>query len=574
MSKPHLRKSENSPWFLTRYCGINFGLLRSVGYPSSSVDYLCMLHDRGYEQLIQDGQWKSAYLEWNQYDDAFVQGLTELMNNKIPKQLHEHVVIHVANALFHLKKAVLKHSDYLKSPEELPKSYLNKPHFLEYIVNKDGTIDVENTAHENDFITPDRPPKRLPHSISPRHPDLASLLRAREQEDDEDLLLAVNLSRSFTNLPGDPQEVDTGGNDMSSGQLDATPVTKTEPTYGFPNTVTQILPWNATFSVFNCIESRIAAFDIRMTTPYDMFRSNCTFLANNDTQTTGNNVLYGHLLDTFTSTSTTAANVTTAGQRYFRANSSLNMTQNKTTDAPYMREYWENFYKYYTVLGCEWELTATNITQEAGADLMIGYLYTSRVKPPVNFVQSGQTTQFVTPRDALHWKGIKWHTVNSDKGLNGINNILTIKDTYRRGDMKSNLEIMNDDKREIWNPIQQLPQVPEDLTVIVMRSPSAYATDRAADVAGISGVRRALPTVNFLLRLKYIVQFKELQETKEYMTNTGFEWTQPISNYRNITTAVTTEEASIKNREKNYTNTAPSILNAAADAIDEVMGEQ
>jgi hypothetical protein len=189
-------------------------------------------------------------------------------------------------------------------------------------------------------------------------------------------------------------------------------------------------------------------------------------------------------------------------------------------------------------------------------------------------VQSGQSTQFVTPRDALHWKGIKWHTVNSDKGLNGINNILTIKDTYRRGDMKSNLEIMNDDKREIWNPIQQLPQVPEDLTVIVMRSPSAYATDRAADVAGISGVRRALPTVNFLLRLKYIVQFKELQETKEYMTNTGFEWTQPISNYRNITTAVTTEEASIKNREKNYTNTAPSILNAAADAIDEVMGEQ
>jgi hypothetical protein len=590
MSKPNLRKSENSPWFLSRYCGINFGVLRSEGFPVHAVDYLCYLHDNAYQDLIDNGKSKEAYLEWNYADEAFMTGLEKLLNDGVKKSLHEHIVLQVAKGLFELKKAVVKKGETQLSPEDLKaNTYLFPKKYLQYAVAPDGSIEVEKTATESEYITPDRPPKRIPHSIAPKHPDLKTLLQNAEREDDEDLMLAVNLSDSFRNSPPST-DIDTGGKDMSSGQLDATPVTKATPVYGEQNTQTIITPWSGVFSVFNMCHDRINRVDLRMTSPYDVMRTFANDIAANArADDVGKNVLLRRPLylgtkfvaaagEPFSNTVAQAGGAITTtlafgppsaiGSRFIASDTKFLAGGNNKERGAWF-DYYSNNYKYYTVLGCEYEIKVTNITETPGADVMVGCLPTSRVKPPVQtVVGTGQnaTTYYASPFDAIAWKGVQWHVVNSDKGQNGINNILTITGTYRRGDNKQ-LEIMNDDKREIWNPKGQLPQVPEDLSLIFMKAPGAYAPDLART------------SVNVYVRLKYIVQFKELTEAMEYPVGTVNEfknYTTPISTWRDITdlnpqgVPNSSAEVSIKN-QNTTAGTEDKIRDApSADLLSEM----
>ena len=550
---PGLRKSEDSPFLLSRYCGINFGFLRSDGVPVNAVDYLCMLHDDGYQKLIDEGKFQDAYFKWNEYDEAFLNGLEKLVQDHGPKSLREHFVIQVAHNLFLLKKAVAKEAEHTQSPEDLhDQKYLSKQKFVEYQVLPDGSIEVLNTK-ESDYITPDRPPKRDRPTISPKHPDLQSLLN---DIDDEDLHIAVNLSNSFLDLPSDPQVTDTGGNDMSSGQLDATPVTKATPIYGEQNTKTIISPWNGMFSAYNLAHDRINRVDIRMTSPYDVMRTYCEPInANARPVEAESNTLYRrpmYLATRFAAASAipfgntaaaTGVAITTqisygptnAQPARYVAAETLFDTGGSNRERGAWFDYYAAHYKYYTVLACEYEIKVINVSETPGADVLVGCIPTSRVKPPVKAVVDN-TTFYARPVDAIAWKGVQWHMCNSDKGQNGINNILTIKGTYKRG-QHPDLEIMNDDKREIWNPLGQLPQVPEDLSLVLMKAPSAYAPDAA----------RA--TVNVFMQLKYIVQFKELEEHLEFPVSAQqfAQWRAPISTWRDSNTTPSTGEVTIKN---------------------------
>ena len=95
---PNLRGSENSPYLFSRYCGINFGFLRSVGFPSNAVDYLCQLHDDGYEQLIRAGKSYEAYFMWNKYDEAMLKGIEKLLaKTGIKGDALQTIVTHVAH---------------------------------------------------------------------------------------------------------------------------------------------------------------------------------------------------------------------------------------------------------------------------------------------------------------------------------------------------------------------------------------------------------------------------------------------------------------------------------------------
>jgi hypothetical protein len=589
MSKPNLRKSENSPWFLSRYCGINFGVLRSQGFPVHAVDYLCYLHDNAYQDLIDNGKSKEAYLEWNYADEAFITGLEKLLTDGVEKSLHEHVVLQVAKGLFELKKAVVKKGETKLSPEDLEgNTYLLPKKYLQYNVSPDGSIEVEKTATQSEFITPDRPPKRIPHSIAPKHPDLKTLLQNAEREDDEDLMLAVNLSESFRNSPSST-DIDTGGEDMSAGQLDATPITKATPVYGEQNSQTIISPWNGIFSVYNLAHDRVNRVDIRMTAPYDIMRTYMEAIDGNARPTSedAENVLYRRPMFQGTpyvpARGFIHANVAQPGQtaalplpaltttvltgpeqeikaRYIAANTTF-PTGGSNKERGYWFDYYANNYKYYTVLGCEYEIKVTNVSETPGADILVGYLPTSRVKPPVK-ASYGNPVQFAyaKPVDAIAWKGVKWQMCNSDKGQNGINNILTIKGTYKRG-QNNQLEIMNDDKREIWNPMGQLPQVPEDLSLIFMRAPSAYCAE---------GSR---PTINVYLQMKYIVQFKELVEAMEYPIGTSDafgKYTTPISSWRDVQTTPSADETAVKNTTVYGSGTSLIREVAKADKFSEM----
>lgn len=550
---PNLRHSKNSPYFFSRYCGINFGpLLRSSGFPVSSVDYLCYLHDEGYDKLIKAGKSYEAYAKWNQYDEAMLNGINILLQkSKIDKVSREHIVTQTARAFLVLKKHVMQEHDFDKSLEDLEEAkYFAKQKFIEYVVQPNGQIEVESTTKESDYITPDRPPKRLPHSVSPKHPDLKHLLDEVDNED-EDLLLAVNLSQSFSDLPSGTQDTDTGGDDMSSGQLDATPITPAKPEYLWPNTKTVMLPYSFAFSATNLKASKFNQVHFRMTTVYDIIRSTMTA----GTWSGAENALWPDMVRPYAADGAETNNA-------FTFNDSLWKIGNGVTEAPAMRKYWENFYKYYTVLGCEWEITVNNPSRLNGMDAMIGEMYTSRIKPP-SAVQEGANTYYVSPVDAVNWKGIKWHTINSDKGQNGINNLLTLRGQYKRGQLGAGLEISNDDEREIWNPISSVPQVPEDLTLLIMRHPAAF-NPTAQTMIGL----------NFYCRFKYIVQFKELKEQFEYpLSLSRSTWTQPISTWR--TGTLTTEETKIKDGFANTTTAADGkILSPTSDEIDENMEEK
>lgn len=201
---------------------------------------------------------------------------------------------------------------------------------------------------------------------------------------------------------------------------------------------------------------------------------------------------------------------------------------------PYMRKYYEDRYKYYTVLGCEWELTVTNVSEEPGADAMVGHLYTNEIKPPNEALPSNVDTEskLIPGAESMYWKGIKHDVVNSDKGNNGLNNQVTIRGKFKTGQSRS--EIATDDKVETWTERHFTPKLQEDLTLMFFKHPAAYCHSTAG------------PYLNCYLRMKYIVQWKELTSALKYISNAEIMGEPERSVWRNTAIAYDTVETAIR----------------------------
>lgn len=257
--------------------------------------------------------------------------------------------------------------------------------------------------------------------------------------------------------------------------------------YGLQETHTTILPWTGwmALALNNNGGSAPEQLKIRMNSPHDMI--DVTF----DTEPaagaayTAPGFYVNPSGDAVRSSTTFPKTFTTPGPT--------------TTERPAWRDFWGALYDYYTVLGCEYEVTIENPVKTDGADIICALQYDT-------YSSTATTTGNVMPldnmADVMAFKNIKWYNINANTATttNNRNNVQVIRGTYKPGQAKRN--IVNDGDVKTWSATGAAPTtLVEMLTLNFWRAPMAYATAYNA---------------NLQIRLKYIVQYKDLKLQARY----------------------------------------------------------
>lgn len=148
-------------------------------------------------------------------------------------------------------------------------------------------------------------------------------------------------------------------------------------------------------------------------------------------------------------------------------------------------------YSYYTVLGCEWELTGQSVwNTDAGIQIAHDY-YAPDTFPTATYSQMKQ------------WKNLEWDYIPSGKDATNGQSTRSIKGHYKRGQAKR--DVKTDSLTETWTLTGSTPQLLEMIYFNFFPDPIGSWED---DIA-----LRTLPSANFCMTLKYLVQFKDLKQT-------------------------------------------------------------
>jgi len=221
---------------------------------------------------------------------------------------------------------------------------------------------------------------------------------------------------------------------------------------------------------------------------------------------------------------------------YTNASFPTHITSNSTTEEPFWWGYWEELYRYYTVLSCEYEITVDN-PRGHGLDVLACH----------NIETYGTTGSMETPKaqtlqHAMATKNLNWQKITS-RAENGHTQIF--KGTYKPG--TAYRDIVNDGDVKLWTEVGSTPTLKECLRIWFYRHPLAAqqntlnqntdmvptivkttTTDTPAPAA-VQAEKSDLMNVdyqfhaNIQIRLKYIVQFKGLIAAAQYpgATNVG-----------------------------------------------------
>lgn len=172
---------------------------------------------------------------------------------------------------------------------------------------------------------------------------------------------------------------------------------------------------------------------------------------------------------------------------YPRASNTANAT------APGGRQYWSALYEYYTVLACHWELIATNSSSQnygGTPDVQVAYMYCGNTSIPA-----------ASTDEIRYWKGVNYRVLPSLTPGNMDDNTQVIKGSYYPGMYKR--EVRDDAKAKTWIQAGSNPALAERLHFRFNQT--------------FSGVTpRERTSVNCMLTLKYVVQWKDLVATQQY----------------------------------------------------------
>lgn len=176
---------------------------------------------------------------------------------------------------------------------------------------------------------------------------------------------------------------------------------------------------------------------------------------------------------------------------------------NGATERPQWRDYWANFYQYYTVLGCKWKATINNSGNARGADLVVGVQYDS-------YSDTVGTVGNIMPKskfaETLAFKNIQWTSVPCGTSEQDGENSRVISGTYKPGMIARNIQ--NDGDVKTWTATSNtLPALKEILTLNFFKDSLNYTT-------GLN------TSFNCCVELDYIVQFKDLREQARYPNST------------------------------------------------------
>lgn len=264
-------------------------------------------------------------------------------------------------------------------------------------------------------------------------------------------------------------------------------------TYGLQETHTTILPWCGYISTTGMTHGVPNVLNLRMTQPHDMVATTIQGLAAGGTWAKDfYNVPYND-----------AATRDTALAAEFPCTMD---TGAANTEVPSWWNWWKTQYEYYTVLGCEYEILINNPGSQPGTEVTVGWdtnSYSDTSGASGNITPDNQTLAIMK-----QWKGLQWRTVNIASNDNGKDNEVMIKGTYKPGQARRNIQ--NDGDVKTWIATNNggtpaAPTLKEFLTLYFYRGELAYFKPASRTLG-----------VNMQIRLKYIVQFKDLRRNLRY----------------------------------------------------------
>lgn len=188
---------------------------------------------------------------------------------------------------------------------------------------------------------------------------------------------------------------------------------------------------------------------------------------------------------------------------------------------PWYREYYEKLYQYYTVLGCEYEIVMC-CPCIAGRKALVA--------TSIETTGSTESTSTVLPinvplRELYGMKNIQFEEVNGRDSAIGQNNFAIIKGQYKPGTGKR--DVSNDGDVKLWiktasDGTGSSPTFVERLQVMAYAHPFY---NMGNDQNGVINGAEQPPephseiNLNFQVRVKYIVQFKQLYSAARYPIN-------------------------------------------------------
>lgn len=242
---------------------------------------------------------------------------------------------------------------------------------------------------------------------------------------------------------------------------------------GIPKQYTTILPYEATGLVTNLSITQGQAnslIQIRMNSIYDIIRNNTAWSSNPNP---------------------------------------VADTADGTINTPYWRDYWAQYYEYWTVVECRYKIRVWNTTNVNDRVLGVFWGYTGIQQPPLTISGGTAATDVDLTYDGFRrWKGFKSalvQTAPSDAAarstpLYSDKYAATIKGVYHPGD--GTHEVVEDELAQTWIRGDAVPKEQNNLSIIITRGPMQSITSAMS--------------YRVRIELEYVVQYKDQKEIWQF----------------------------------------------------------
>lgn len=335
------------------------------------------------------------------------------------------------------------------------------------------------------------PPRRtLRNEPSTDTPDTIDMSR-RNDDDDEDMRLAVDVSRNWNTEANASAEAKTSKIASASGGkgVQETPITRTPPSWGIPETHTTVIPLTTYFTPALLDHGACVPFEFRLNCPYDPIQS-----------APGAPVAGAAL-------SKGLFNSQVGSSNSWPATLSTYPVQPTGGDKPGWIDYFDTLYDVYTVIGCKWRLTAQNPQTVNGQGAIIGWGIQTYGSASAGNVYPASATL----NETFMWQDLSYKICSEVDTEDRSGGIAVIADDWYPGKGKRN--VTNDEDVTTWTAVGSAPSFKEELKLMFWKAPLASGNGVASGFGHTS--------LNCMLSIEWIVQFKDLKQEARYPFASG-----------------------------------------------------
>lgn len=185
-------------------------------------------------------------------------------------------------------------------------------------------------------------------------------------------------------------------------------------------------------------------------------------------------------------------------------------TSDGGNETPMLREFWQNIYRYWTVVKTHYKVRFwTNDATDQEFDIWC--YHHGQQMPPVTVGGSGGTTMYSKYRRLhrhAHYKTLNtYNSAATEKPL--FKNTVTFEGVYRPGNRTVVNDVAEDEYKETWHRVTEVPSLQEYVTFIAQRS------ERSGTATQV--------TLNYDIELVFHTQWKDLEAKFQYMDPTADE---------------------------------------------------